>query len=201
MATKPQEQKTNLGFLFGSEAEQARSELVRLTKECQERNKARKAYEEQRKLAHQNREIIIQNAAWDIEHDIYYQSIGRHDYITWENSGGKFMIDGGRAYFRSCVWDRPGYSVPLYLTNTSSAEDVITKLLWGSYGKDGKQPLTWRPIRMLETDHLLAILANVTFKSPLDPSLLVIIEILKQRGVEVPVTIAAGSIYDVFKDG
>jgi len=55
----------------------------------------------------------------------------------------------------------------------------IEYLYWGTQGKDGKQPLTFVLIKDLATDHLRAILANVSQIGDLHKE--TIINELKQR--------------------
>lgn len=101
---------------------------------------------------------ILQNAVYVPELG-YLRSAHRHDYITFEAQGDEFMIDGGNEYLRrNFTSDVDLGFVDYTLTSESTLEEIYDRLLWGTYGKDGKQPLKWLPICELETDHLCAIL-------------------------------------------
>jgi hypothetical protein len=80
----------------------------------------------------------------------------RHDYQTHTDANGKhYMVDGGTAYLRrSANGDEVDLSV--YLTDDHHANRAAFH--WGTRGPDGKQPLTWKPLRELDTDHIKAIL-------------------------------------------
>lgn len=80
----------------------------------------------------------------------------RHDYRTHTDANGKeYMIDGGLDYCRaSCNGDE------MYLTAyLSDGHEVVRNVLeWGSYGKDGKQPLRHIKLKDMETAHIQACL-------------------------------------------
>lgn len=103
--------------------------------------------------------IIIQNARKCLMCDKIIASIHTHDYQTCgcENDT---MVDGGPDYCRCGAVDFDK-TVNLCLDDSMSIHYINENLLWGTYGKDGKQPLEWKFICMLETDHLIAILDNV----------------------------------------
>ena len=84
------------------------------------------------------------------------QSYHRHDFKTYLDKNGKeYMIDGGNEYVRrSAHGDEVVYTV----TTDDSFDDIRANFHWGTRGKDGKQPLTWKPLKSLDTDHIQAIL-------------------------------------------
>lgn len=86
------------------------------------------------------------------------QSYHRHDYKTHLDkvSGEEYMIDGGTDYCRSNV----NKVTPQYITVTMDDIHEIRRewFHWGTRGKDGQQPLTWKPLRELESDHIRAII-------------------------------------------
>lgn len=43
-------------------------------------------------------------------------------------------------------------------TDPKILDDLAKKLVWGTYGINGDQPLQWKPLETLKTDHLEAIL-------------------------------------------
>lgn len=83
-------------------------------------------------------------------------SRSRHDYKEYTDANGKvYVIDGGLDY---CRRSNNGDEVDLTMTDEqphSVQRDVLT---WGTYGKDGKQPLAHVPIREMETEHIEAVL-------------------------------------------
>ena len=105
--------------------------------------------------------MIIQNAIFIPQLGQYFKSCHTHDYIRFEVDGKWGFIDGGNDYCRA------GGSLILnedsnyYLTDDSTIKDILNKLLWGTRGKDGKQPLTYLPIKDLELDYLKEIKYNV----------------------------------------
>ena len=112
--------------------------------------------------------MILQNAIYIPKLDKYFKSVHVHDYVGFEVDGKMGFIDGGNEYFRSggiASTRARGDGIVIYdyrLDENSSILDVLEKLLWGTRGKSGKQPLTYKPIKDLELDHLKEI---ATFKS------------------------------------
>ena len=111
---------------------------------------------------------IIQNAVKIIEDGevSYLQSFGRHDYMVHTFKDGFTLVldggcqgGGGGDYFRSNgPLSRPGKCESWFLNSESSFEECCKKMIWGSRGRDGKQPLKYAPFAELELDHLKAIL-------------------------------------------
>ena len=101
---------------------------------------------------------IIQNAVYVPWSDTYYLSHNTHDYIEFQVNakGNRGMIDGGRSYFR-CSVNNPGEVINFRLTEEDKFETVCDKLLWGTYGKDGVDPLKYLPIKTFTIEHLRAI--------------------------------------------
>ena len=113
---------------------------------------------------------IIQNALWIPETDTFIKSLDRHDFVSVNYNGHLVAVDGGTDYFRSTIptgYLATGEVVSYHLTTNSTIEEVKQKLLWGTRGKKGDEPLTWRPIRSLQLDHLIAIWDNVPNLDPL----------------------------------
>jgi len=87
-------------------------------------------------------------------------SYNRHDYLTHKDAITKevLMVDGGNDYARRHVGTYEELSVyddGTHLTRRSA-------LHWGTRGKDNKQPLTYKPIKDLDSDHIEAILRTQT---------------------------------------
>ncbi len=80
----------------------------------------------------------------------------RHDYVTHTDANGKdYMLDGGCEYIR-CSANGDEKLLTVY-TNDDHAviREVAT---WGTYGKDGDEPLRYVTIANLNPYHLRAIL-------------------------------------------
>lgn len=90
------------------------------------------------------------------------QSYHRHDYKTHVDAvtGEEYMIDGGTDYVRSNV-NKVGAK---YITVTMNDAHELRRewFHWGTRGRDGRQPLTWKPLKELDTDHIQAILDTQT---------------------------------------
>jgi len=80
----------------------------------------------------------------------------RHDYVTHTDANGKtYMIDGGLDYHRRSA---NGDEENMCMYDDEPHEIQARVLTWGSYGKEGDQPIRWIPIADMETDHLKAVL-------------------------------------------
>lgn len=81
----------------------------------------------------------------------------RHDYVmcTCDN---KTMLDGGTDYQRygGVDLDLVDTSASVYLTD--GFDKCRTVPIWGTYGKDGKQPLKHVSIADMEDEHLEAVI-------------------------------------------
>ena len=83
-------------------------------------------------------------------------SYNRHDYVTHKDSITKevLMVDGGTDYLRRNMGTYEELSVyddGSHLTRRSAVH-------WGTRGKDGRQPLVYKPLKDLDSDHIEAIL-------------------------------------------
>jgi len=90
------------------------------------------------------------------------ESIHRHDYKTnVDDNGLEYMVDGGLDYLRRNVHDdAPHEEWSVY---SNDPHEVIRQVFkWGTRGKDGRQPLTYVPLKDLTTDHIEAILETQT---------------------------------------
>lgn len=87
------------------------------------------------------------------------QSYHRHDYKTHKDANGEeYMIDGGTDYQRGSVNKQPAEA---HLITMDDPHHLRREhFCWGTRGRDGKQPLTWKPLKDLDTDHIEAILAT-----------------------------------------
>ena len=66
------------------------------------------------------------------------------------------MVDGGLDYLRRSVNATPAKDLSIYVTDAH--EENREALYWGTYGKNGDQPLKWKILKDLDTDHIEAIL-------------------------------------------
>jgi len=87
-------------------------------------------------------------------------SYNRHDYLTHKDTITKevLMVDGGNDYARRHV----GTYEELSVYDNGSHLTRRSALHWGTRGKDNKQPLTYKPIKDLDSDHIEAILRTQT---------------------------------------
>lgn len=86
------------------------------------------------------------------------QSCNRHDHKTYVDtvSNELYMVDGGLSYLRRNVTQTPYEELSLYSDDPFYL--VREHMRWGTYGKNGDQPLTQKPLCTLDTDHIQAIL-------------------------------------------
>jgi len=90
------------------------------------------------------------------------QSFHRHDYKTYIDANGfEYMVDGGTDYLRRTLIEEYPYE-ELSVYSDAPFETIRQELHWGTRGKDGKQPLTWKPLCELSTKHINAILTTQT---------------------------------------
>jgi len=94
------------------------------------------------------------------------ESMHRHDYNVYVDKNGKeYMVDGGLDYTRRNVHaDAPYEELSVYLTDGHDSVREVVK--WGTYGKDGNQPLTYILLKDMSTEHIEACLENVPSMHP-----------------------------------
>lgn len=97
---------------------------------------------------------IIQNAL-KCPDGTFIKSLHRHDFCQH----GDYYVDGGIDYIRrSTNNDILSEENDFVLTTNDNLEKIKNKLLWGTYGKDGKGPYTQKLLIDCETNHLEKIL-------------------------------------------
>lgn len=80
-----------------------------------------------------------------------------HDYVSYTDKNGQFYaVDGGLSYAKR-AYDEDDYE-DISLYDDSPFWLIREHLAWGTYGKDGKQPLTWKPLKKLDTDHIQVLI-------------------------------------------
>lgn len=97
----------------------------------------------------------------------------RHDYQTYTDANGKwYMVDGGLDYLRRSA---NGDEIDMSLEDNQPHEVQRWLLRWGNRGKDGKQPLQYKPIAEMDTGHIEAVLDEcrpaVVFKNCMEAEL------------------------------
>jgi hypothetical protein len=94
------------------------------------------------------------------------ESKHRHDYVVYQDKNGKeYMVDGGLEYTRRNVHaDAPYEELSVYTTD--GHDKVREAIKWGTYGRDGNQPLTYMLLKDMNTEHIRACLENVPSMHP-----------------------------------
>jgi hypothetical protein len=91
------------------------------------------------------------------------ESRSQHDYKTYTDANGKeYMVDGGLAY---CRRSAHGDEVDLSVFDDGTHTTRSNTLVWGSYGKNGDQPLKYSTIAQMSNEHILAVLDSQTLSS------------------------------------
>ena len=120
---------------------------------------------------------LVHNAIHDLKDDLYLASWDVHDYVEHvfeeKEPGTKrnlaIAVDGGLEYCRRVGALYDASEMGLYeewcLTTDDPFTLVADRLLWGTRGKAGDQPLRYRPIKEFTRDHLRAILKNCPNRS------------------------------------
>lgn len=86
------------------------------------------------------------------------ESTHRHDYVVHEDENGQFyMVDGGLSYLRRSLNEPPAQDLSIY-SIPGDHEFNRQHFRWGTYGKDGDQPLRRVILADMSTNHIEAIL-------------------------------------------
>ena len=90
------------------------------------------------------------------------QSCHRHDYKEYTDKNGKdYMVDGGLEYTRRIQnFDAPHTEANVY--DTDPHEVIRDAFHWGTRGKDGRQPVEFKPISSLSNKHIHNIIMTQT---------------------------------------
>ena len=85
------------------------------------------------------------------------ESLHRHDYREHQDANGEtYTVDGGNAYMRRSVNKEAGED--LSLSTHMDHELLRDKVVWGTYGIDGDQPLSYIKLKDMDTEHIQAVL-------------------------------------------
>lgn len=95
--------------------------------------------------------FVVQNAVCCPNGQYLVSSYG-WDYQTAVVDGVIYSVDGGLNTHTSRNGD--GKEEDLTVMSDDPFEDVRNKLLWGSYGKSGKEPLHWIRLKDMEENHI-----------------------------------------------
>ena len=107
-----------------------------------------------------NKNKLIYNAIQTPDGTIL-ESRHRHDYKTYTDANGEeYMIDGGIDYIRSNINKTPAKSLALY--NNDDHKLIRTRFTWGTYGKNGNEPLRYITIEKMTDGHVNAIVDTQT---------------------------------------
>ena len=95
--------------------------------------------------------------------DIFLEILGK----KWKEQGvdlrfAQFMVNNGLANMDRLYHFEENELLSNFFPDVAKREYT----LWGTYGKDGTDPLTHKPIKDLTTDHLQAILDNIKNLDP-----------------------------------
>ena len=86
------------------------------------------------------------------------ESRHRHDYKEYEDANGwVYVVDGGLDYLRRTV-NKSAPAVDLSLTEEDPHFFLRDYVTWGTYGKEGDQPLSYVTIAEMSDGHLQAVL-------------------------------------------
>jgi len=100
----------------------------------------------------QQRKILANR--WKHPDGTILQSFDRHHYVKYKDC----FVDGGLSGYIRISGDLENCCV----YTDSPFEQIREGFHWGTYGKDGDQPLKYKPLKDLDSDHIEAILATQT---------------------------------------
>ncbi len=85
----------------------------------------------------------------------------RHDYVNHVDAtnGKTYMVDGGLDYQRRSA---NGDEIDMCLYDNEPHRVQREVLTWGTYGPKGDQPLTYKPIKDMDTDHIEKVYKECT---------------------------------------
>jgi len=120
----------------------------------------------------------------------WLQSRHRHDYVEHRDRNGElYMIDGGLEYVRTYHTHNPPVDKCVYDDAPHALQRVAAS--WGTYGKNGDEPLSHVTVADMSTDHIKAVIK--TQQGVLPQLLAVMKKELWERAVEVVRNSDAGS--------
>lgn len=86
-------------------------------------------------------------------------SRNRHDFVSHKDKNGElYYTDGGLSYLKRSVNNEPYEDLSLY--STDSFEKLREGIEWGNYGENGDEPLHYKPISNMSSNHINKILSQ-----------------------------------------
>lgn len=87
-----------------------------------------------------------------------------HDFVSHTDKNGQcYAVDGGKDYLRRKCDAQDYTETSVYIDD--DFEVVREAFTWGTFGKNGDQPLQRKPLSTLDDDHIEAILKTQTHLS------------------------------------
>ena len=84
----------------------------------------------------------------------------RHDYKLHKDKNGEIYIcDGGIDYTKRSVNNEPYEDLSLY--SDDPFEILRENIIWGTYGKNGNEPLQYKSISNMSSNHINSILSQI----------------------------------------
>ena len=85
----------------------------------------------------------------------------RHDYQSHKDTKSNeiYINDGGTSYIRRSINEVPYEDLSLY--STDSFEKLREGIEWGNYGKNGDEPLQYKSISNMSSNHINSILSQL----------------------------------------
>ena len=84
----------------------------------------------------------------------------RHDFKSHKDKNNEiYVCDGGIDYIKRSVNIEPYEDLSLY--STDSFEKLREGIEWGSRGKNGDEPLQYKSISNMSSNHITAILSKI----------------------------------------
>ena len=85
----------------------------------------------------------------------------QHDFRSHRDTitGELYFTDGGLSYLKRGVNKEPYEDLSLY--STDSFEKLREGIEWGNYGKNGDEPLQYKSISNMSTNHIKSILSQI----------------------------------------
>jgi hypothetical protein len=112
----------------------------------------------------ENNARLVKNCLETPDGTILY-SRHRHDYQHHIDENGKtYFTDGGLDYVRCSA---NGDEIHHHVWNDEPFDKVREAVEWGTYGKDGNNPLSWKRLCDMTSEHIESILENVASISSL----------------------------------
>jgi hypothetical protein len=105
-----------------------------------------------------NQEPILICNRWRTPDGTILESKHRHDYVSHVDANGKiYAVDGGTSYIR-LVGDIQRDCENLCVHSHSPHGEIREAFTWGTYGKNGDEPLHYLKLSEMTQDHIQAIL-------------------------------------------